>query len=218
MDMRAMLVELEARVSEIAARLLLGAVFIAILLSPESKAPGTARGQESPNSPPATFVGQLGGLSMDLAAFGEHFALVGMGPRLLVVDLSKPESPRWVGLSPVLGGAVQAVVIQGERAYVAMGWAGVAILDLSRPTELTLLSEPTLRTFQGGCESGAAQDLALHDGRLFVARSEGGLSEFDLSDPIRPRHVACLVPGREGRSGVQPSCRLFGLPERTCGG
>ena len=201
MDMRAMLVELEARVSEIAARLLLGAVFIAILLSSESKAPGTARGQETPNSPPATFVGQLGGLSMDLAAFGEHFALVGMGPRLLVVDLSKPESPRWVGLSPVLGGAVQAVVIQGERAYVAMGWAGVAILDLSRPTELTLLSEPTLRTFQGGCESGAAQDLALHDGRLFVARSEGGLSEFDLSDPIRPRHVACLVPGRDGHVG-----------------
>ncbi len=65
----------------------------------------------------AEFVDHLGGTSPALAVSG-HYAYLGMGPRLGIVDVSNPANPVLLGLSNLTWGPIRYISVQGPYAYV----------------------------------------------------------------------------------------------------
>ncbi|MEQ1502050.1 MAG: redoxin domain-containing protein [Myxococcota bacterium] len=78
------------------------------------------------------------------------------------------------------------VLVSGDVAYVADGPSGLAILDVSDPTEITRLGAAAF--------PGTAMDLALNGTTLYVAAESGGLVSIDVSNPAAPT-VASTVTG-----------------------
>jgi hypothetical protein len=68
-------------------------------------------------------VGQIGGAVYAVAVQG-RYAYVGVGPRLVVVDVGDPARPVAVGRTGVLPGVVWDVAVSGTYAYVADGYEG----------------------------------------------------------------------------------------------
>src|SRR5262245_48234593 len=66
------------------------------------------------------FVGQAGGATDAVAVEGNR-AYLGVGPRLVVMDIADPAHPALLGQSPVLGGIVHDIVLADGHAYVAAG-------------------------------------------------------------------------------------------------
>lgn len=82
--------------------------------------------------------GQVGGRTSGLAARG-NYVYLGVGPRLVVLDLSNIElfdeyDDFRIGQTEPFPGVVQDVVIEGNYAYVAAGKAGLRVIDISDPT------------------------------------------------------------------------------------
>ncbi len=131
---------------------------------------------------------QVGGLSEAIAVWGDR-SFVGAGPRVMAFDHSSVEEGRldWVATSPILPGIVSDIALgqggSGEDTWlaVAMGEAGVAILDASQPSRLQLRS--VLRSEQ------PAQRLASVGSMVYV--SAGGLHRIDL---LRPDRMLPVVP------------------------
>jgi len=78
---------------------------------------------------PVTLVGQWGGQSYAVAVSGNR-AYLGMGYRLVVLDVSNPSSPTVLGMSEVLPGIVKGVAVSGNYAYVADGGAGLQVIAI----------------------------------------------------------------------------------------
>jgi hypothetical protein len=112
------------------------------------------------------------------------YAYLGVGPRVVVVDVADSTRPRPVGQSPVLAGAVQSIALDGGYAYVAGGLrGGLTILDLSdpvHPRRVAALETP-----------GTARRVQLQGRRAFVADGNNrGVVVVDVSDPHQPRRLA----------------------------
>jgi hypothetical protein len=122
--------------------------------------------------------GALGGATRDMAIAG-HQLWYGTGATVTVADLSVPTQPRVIGRSPQLGDMVSALVVSGNRAYVAAGAAGLVVLDISAPERPRITA--VLAT------AGPALDVALAGGRALVAAEGAGLLAVDVSAPDRPR-------------------------------
>ena len=60
--------------------------------------------------------GQVGGPTQGIAVQG-NYAYIGVGPRLVVVDISDPANPIQVGASAVLDDFVLGVMVSGTLAY-----------------------------------------------------------------------------------------------------
>jgi hypothetical protein len=116
-------------------------------------------------------VGQVGGATFAVAANG-RYVYFGVGPRLVVVDVDDPKAPRKVGETAPLGGLVRDVVVVGTRAVVALGKAGVAVVDIADATHPQVA---------GGLDTpGYAWEIAYLD-RVYVADGPGGLLVVDLT-------------------------------------
>ena len=63
-------------------------------------------------------VGQIGGATSAVAVEG-RYAYVGVGPRLVILDMADPARPTAVGQSAVLPGVIRGVAVAGSYAYVA---------------------------------------------------------------------------------------------------
>jgi len=63
-------------------------------------------------------VGQIGGAVLAVAVEG-RYAYVGVGPRLVVLDVADPARPVEVGRTDMLPGVVEGVAVSGSYAYVA---------------------------------------------------------------------------------------------------
>ena len=88
--------------------------------------------------------GQIGGLSYAVAISGT-LAYAGVGPRLVILEISDPTQPAFLGQTGVLPGVVRGVAAAGDYAYVAAGSAGLRIIqvhDPSSPREVGFYSEP----------------------------------------------------------------------------
>ena len=77
-------------------------------------------------------VGQVGG-DANAVAVQSAYAYVGVGPRLVILDVSDPAHPAVVGRTGVLPGAVSGVAVAGDYAYVADQDSGLRIVDISNP-------------------------------------------------------------------------------------
>jgi hypothetical protein len=131
------------------------------------------------DAPRLELVDQIGGAVRAVAVQG-HFAYLGVGPRLLVLDIGDPAAPRQVGQTLPLLGVVRSVVVSGNVAYVGAGHdGGVVAIDIANPTLPFLLGSIDTPGDTGG--------LALEHGTLYVADGQdGGLRIIDVREPRRP--------------------------------
>ena len=87
-------------------------------------------------------IGQAGGPTQGIAVQG-NYAYIGVGSRLVVVDISDPANPQSAGRNSIpLDYLVQGVTISGTHAYVAAGTAGLYIVDIARTCQSRQLLVP----------------------------------------------------------------------------
>lgn len=151
------------------------------------------RATPSPFAPQMTeeltfkLLNQQGGAINSLAVVGQ-IAFVGVGPRLVIMDITNPTGPRILGQSNVLPGLVTAVLVRDGRAYVAAG-ASVITFDISDLQAPILLGQLLL--------SERVEHLALQDEALIAATAAGQtaaheiragkLITIDVSQPEHPQ-------------------------------
>ena len=129
---------------------------------------------------PVTLVGQWGGASYAVAVSGNR-AYLGMGPRLVILDVSNPAGPTVLGTSEVMPDIVQGIAISGNYAYVADYDAGLQVIDISNPSSPTRV---------GGYDtSGYAVGVAVSGNYAYVADDYAGLQVIDISNPSSPTRV-----------------------------
>jgi len=125
-------------------------------------------------------VGQIGGATKAVAVHG-NYAYIGIGPRLVILDVSDPTHPAVIGQTGVLPAIVQGVKVSGNYAYVAEGYAGLRIINVSDPTH------PTEVGFYD--TPGYALGVAVSGNYVYVADWNSGLRIINVSDPAHPREV-----------------------------
>lgn len=131
-------------------------------------------------------VAQIGGRASAMAMHGEY-AYLGVGSRLVVLDVSRPTAPSVLDGDLLLPGEVEAIAVQGDYAYVADGGEGLWIVDLANPAEPQAVS-----SFD---TPDAAQDVVVVGTYAYVADKQGGLQVVDISDPTSPSGVGAVSPG-----------------------
>lgn len=154
------------------------------------QAPGGANGET-----PLTIVDQIGGSvnSIALPADGVY-AYVAQGARLVILDISDSSNPRKIGETSVLRGSINRVAVIDDRAYLAAGYGGLLIIDVSDPA-----APVELGSF---AEVNSAQDVVVHDLYAYLADYETGLYVVDVSNPAMPSAVYHL-PLIGGASSIE---------------
>jgi parallel beta-helix repeat protein len=125
--------------------------------------------------------GQAGGPTQGISLQG-NYAYIGVGPRLVVVDISDPANPHQVGATAMLDDFVLGVTVSGTLAYLAAGTAGLLIVDISSP----------LNPFVVGSwnSPGYAEGVTVSDSTAFLADGPYGLRVVDVSNPAAPVEIA----------------------------
>lgn len=96
-------------------------------------------------------------------------AYMGMGPRLITLDISDPIAPQRLGEGPVLPGIINALVVRGGIAYVAAGETLVTVDifgNMSQIARFDLANTP--------------KDMALRDDTLYLVGDQY-LAAIDVS-------------------------------------
>lgn len=128
-------------------------------------------------------VSQIGGGANGVAIQGPH-AYVGVGPRLVILDIDDPARPGMAGQTEVLAGIVRRVAVDGDYAYLADGANGLRIIDIS---------DPTAPSDAGPYDTAAvAAEVVVVGGLAYVADVVSGLHIIDISDPTNPTEVGNL--------------------------
>jgi hypothetical protein len=137
---------------------------------------------QAPLSP--VIVGQEGGSAKAVAVHGDR-ALLGIGPCLMMLDVSDPRSPREVWRSEVLPAVVAGVAVSGDFAYAVYGH-DLLTLDLSVPDHPQALGHLYLYV------TDTAAGVVVSAGYAYVvlnALSPEGVAIVDVRDPRHPRQV-----------------------------
>lgn len=137
-------------------------------------------GAGGPNTALATRpVGGIGGPAKALAKYGDN-VLLGQGAMLVLLDVSTPAVP--VKINQIrLEGVIQAITVQGDVAYAALGNKGFAAVDLKDFTPLLGVA-----TFETG---GFASDIDSEGNLLCVADGIAGSHLYNISTPLEPVFV-----------------------------
>ena len=130
--------------------------------------------------PPWQMIGQIGGPTQSVAVQGKY-AYVGVGLRLIVLDLSDPTSPREIGSSAPFADFVRDIAVSGTFAYVAAGGAGLRVLSVSDPTRPMEVGSIQLR--------GYAEGVAVSGATVVLADGPYGLRVIDVSNPSNATEV-----------------------------
>jgi hypothetical protein len=194
-------------------RLLLGATRLAVAVAlgtlgllgagPGQAAPARAPGQDALEGRYLAERGGLGGLVSAVDARGS-LAYLAVGPRVVVLDVSRPEAPRVRGQTPGLPGPIAALALRPPQLYVAVGPAriggsrrvaadssGVWVLDVTEPT-LPLVAGAFVLP-----PGGEAQAIALDGPRLILAAGRAGLLVLDIANPAVPQAIGSVDVGAD---------------------
>ncbi len=160
--------------------------------TPTPLAPGTPPPTSYPIPEEVTLqvVGQVGGQSLAVAVEGA-IAYLGVGPRLVTLDVSASDNPQPLGQSDVLPGVVRDIAVVEGKAYIAAGDTGLRVLDVSDATDPHEIgSAPTAME---------AQVVSVQDRIAYVAEGDceggdcrGSLRAIDISTPSDPQPVGFL--------------------------
>jgi len=125
-------------------------------------------------------VGQVGGPTQAVAVQGKY-AFIGVGMRMVVLDISKPSRVRQVGASPVMDGFVTGIACTKEIAYVTAGGAGLYVVNISNPRK------PSILGFYDSL--GYPESVYVKGKYAYLADGWAGLSVVDVSNPQKPEDV-----------------------------
>jgi len=132
-------------------------------------------------------VGQAGGALTAMAVAGKA-AYLGLGPRLVVLDVSNPSAPAVVGQSELLPSVARSIAVAGDQVYWLSADGRLLILDVSNPADPRQVAEIPV--------SPAAQILSLQDSLAYLIGEacvqdvcKGRLGIVDFSDPVHPQEV-----------------------------
>jgi hypothetical protein len=106
------------------------------------------------------------------------YTYIGVGPRLVVVDVGHAAAPQQVGQSKALPDILWGIAVAGNLAYVAAGDAGLWVIDVS---------DPTAPREVGACDTpGEGLGVAVAGNMAYVADGWGGLMILRYP-PLPPR-------------------------------
>lgn len=106
-----------------------------------------------------------------------NLALLSIGDRLQVIDISRPDELRIVGALK-FPGSVTDIEIKGEIVYVTVRGHGLYLTDVTAsgvPRVISFFKTP-----------GSALAVAIKENLALVACSEAGLVSVDVSNPTKP--------------------------------
>jgi hypothetical protein len=141
--------------------------------------------QQAQQAQNVEFVAQIGGATYAVAVQG-NYAYIGLGPRLVILNVSDRAHPALVGQTGVLPGLVNDMAVTGSYAYVATGDGGLRIINISDP------AHPTEVGFYD--TSGYAQGVVVSGDYAYVADGSG-LRIIRVSDPAHPQEISFLYTG-----------------------
>jgi hypothetical protein len=126
-----------------------------------------------------SLIGQLGG-STQAVFVEDDLAFLGQGPRVVALDISHPDAPKWLGESEVLPGLVTGLEVIDRYAYAVTLYGGLTVLDISNPAEIKKAGyvEPKM----AGCEG-----ILIEDNTAYMACNSAGLFIADIRDPRLPK-------------------------------
>jgi parallel beta-helix repeat protein len=130
-------------------------------------------------SPTIKLIGQIGGATQTVAV-QDNYAYVGVGLRLVVLDVSNPNSPREVGATEPLAGFIKDITIAGNTTYVVDG-VGLWVVDVSNPAhpnEVGFYNTP-----------GYAEGVTVSGQYAYVADGWAGLRVLNISDRAHPTEI-----------------------------
>lgn len=139
-------------------------------------------------------VGQIGGETYTADVQGDY-AYVGVGPRVLILDISDPTNPTLLSQTEVMVGVVRAVEVEGNHAYVAA--LAFYVFDISDPAHPVKLGETEDWM---GTEAGEGADIAVDGGYAYVANHD--LYVIDVSNPHDPSIAKEYFVGIDDATGV----------------
>lgn len=160
-------------------------VLLVLVLTPDVPVATVASQSKSPfylQSPEADaenveFVGQIGGTGIRTVTAQGNYAYIGVGPRLVVLDISDPASPTVVGRTIPLRGIVLDIAVDGDYAYVAAEYGGLRVVDISVPTSPVEIGHYN--------ELGYAVGVAVSQGYVYYTGWKV-LAVLDVSAPSDP--------------------------------
>lgn len=132
------------------------------------------------------FISQIGG-SISAIDVRENYAYIGLGPRLIALDISNPANPVVAGQTDVFNGSIQDIATEENYAYVTVENEGLKVIDISAPDnpgEIGLL--PTIAN--DWMRIDVIEDYAY----IAVGYSDKVLRVVDISKPDEPTEVASL--------------------------
>ncbi len=115
----------------------------------------------------------------DIAVRGNHAFVLKRG-RLDILDISNPAAPQFVGYTTGISDG-KSIAIRNQSAYIADGFGGLRILDISEPQNPVQVSQ-----FDTGRYNAPAQDIALAGDHAYLAIGYGGVISVNISDPAAP--------------------------------
>ena len=135
----------------------------------------------------ASLVLQVGG-SPQAVTVVDNIAYLGIGARLVLVDVSNPAAPQLIAESGLINDVVRDIAVVDNMVYAAAGRSGLAVFDVSEPTSVEIVNPgPSY----AGANPANADTVLVADGFAFVRdmnRDDGGVAllAFDLSQPTQP--------------------------------
>ncbi len=145
--------------------------------------PDSQNWQNTANGISFNLVGQVGGPTQTVAV-KDNYAYVGIGMRMVVLDVSNSSSIQQVGETSVFDGFVTGVFLNGNKAYVTAGAAGLYVIDISSPTQPSILGSDDT--------PGYAEHIFIKGSYAYVADGWSGLTIVDISDSTNPSEAGSL--------------------------
>ncbi len=147
-----------------------------------------ASGAPSPDARNMELVAQLGGPVLRAAVAGSY-AYIGIGPRLVVLNVSNPNNPTFVGWSDVLPGVVQDLAVVRDYVYLIGNeyHARLWIFSVADPTHPTVVNTVDFQA--------SAQRIAIVGNRAYVTVTGKGLQILDISNPASPQLLGKFPEG-----------------------
>ncbi len=130
-------------------------------------------------------VGQTGG-RIRAARVLNNIAYTGVGARLAALDISNPSAPAARGATRPFPHDVEAIAVERMIAYVAVGGAGLRVVDVSDPDN----------PFESGAwdSPGYGEGVAVAGSTVYLADGPHGLRLVDVSDPTKPVETGYAYP------------------------
>lgn len=138
-------------------------------------------------------VGHIGGASLTVDVQGDY-AYVGEGTQLTILDVSNPAAPVVAGKSPVFLDVVQDVTVEGNYAYVSLGYEGIAILNITDPSAPIIVGTLAMPLYSHAGDTVVAGQYA-----YVYDNSEGLLMIIDVANPAAPSHTGSIYLGGDIR-------------------